>query len=261
MLIALALALLTDPPPVDRRADFQRFSARLEQRLSTACRPAEPMVFLSGLPETRFLYLDGVGAIFLLPPRSLPPPPNPRSDQPVPEISVSAARPGTPPGPQVLVRRRPTDLTDLEARIRETRKEAERMRALADAAFADAERQLMAELRPGLSESAAAANFPSAWTFFLEDAVDDTRPPDQVEKDVKDALVTTILEDSTLLKSLQSTDMITISVELVSRPQPWVRAKPARTVVVRAQKADLDAFTGGKITKDDLLKLVQAKAY
>ena len=62
MLIALALALLTDPPPVDRRADFQRFSARLEQRLSTACRPAEPMVFLSGLPETRFLYLDGVGA-------------------------------------------------------------------------------------------------------------------------------------------------------------------------------------------------------
>jgi hypothetical protein len=257
--LALALALSTETPPAEQRADLQRFSARLEQRLATACRPAEPMVFLSGLPETRFVYLDGVGAIFLLPPRSLPVPTTPRPDQPDPEISVS----GAPRGPAVLVIRskRPSDLTDLEARIRETRKEAERMRAQADAAFADAERQLMTELQPGLSESATPANFQTPWTFFLDDAVDDTRPPEQVEKDVKDALVTTILEDSTLLKSLQATDMITVSVELVSRPQPWVRAKPARTVIVRAQKADLDAFTAGKLSKDDLLKRVQTKAY
>ena len=259
MLLALALALSTDTPAVVQRADLQRFSARLEQRLATACRPAEPMAFLSGLPETRFVYLDGVGAIFLLPPRSLPIPPTQRPDQPAPEISVSDA----PTGPQILVIRskRPSDLTDLEARIRETRKEAERMRAQADAAFADAERQLMAELRPGLSEQATAANFPVPWTFLLDDAVDDTRPPEQVEKDVKDALVTTILEDGALLRSLQSTDTITVSVELVSRPQPWVRAKPARTVIVRAQKVDLDAFTGGKLSKDDLVKRVQTKAY
>lgn len=259
MLIALALALATDGPQVDRRADLQRFSARLEQRLATACRPAEPMVFLSGLPETRFVYLDGIGAVFLLPPRSLPPVPSPKAGQATPEISVS----GAPTGPQVLVVKghRPSDLTDLEARIRETRKEAERMRAHADAAFTDAERQLMAELRPGLSESAAAANFPLPWTFFLEDAADDTRAPEQVEKDVKDALVATILEDSSLLKSLEATDQISVSVELVSRPQPWVRAKPARTVVVRAQKADLDAFTAGKLSKEELLKRVQTKAY
>lgn len=260
MIAAHALALaLSAAPPVDLRADLQRFSARLEQRLATACRPAEPMVFLAGLPETRFVYLDGVGAIFLLPPRSLPSEPSPNSEQVTPEISVS----GAPTGPQVLVIRdkRPSDLTDLEARIRETRKEAERMRAQADAAFAETERQLMAELRPGLSDSATTANFPLPWTFFLEDAADDTRAPEQVEKDVKHALVTTILEDSTLLKALQPGDMITVSVELVSRPQPWVRAKPARTVIVRAQKADLDAFTTGKLSKDELLKRVQTKAY
>jgi hypothetical protein len=260
MIAAYALALaLSAAPPVDLRADLQRFAARLEQRLATACRPAEPMVFLAGLPETRFVYLDGIGAIFLLPPRSLPPQSSPRSEQAKPEISVS----GPTTGPQVLVTReeRPSDLTDLEARIRETRKEAERMRAQAEAAFAETERQLMAELRPGLSDSATTANFPLPWTFFLEDAVDDTRAPEQVEKDVKHALVTTILEDSTLLKALQPGDMVTVSVELVSRPQPWVRAKPARTVIVRAQKADLDAFTGGKLTKDELLKRVQTKAY
>lgn len=260
MIAAHALALaLSAAPPVDLRADLQRFSARLEQRLATACRPAEPMVFLAGLPETRFVYLDGVGAIFLLPPRSLPAESSPKSEQAAPEISVS----GAPTGPQVVVIRgkRPSDLTDLEARIRETRKEAERMRAQADAAFADAERQLMAELRPGLSDSSTTANFPLPWTFFLEDAVDDTRGPEQVEKDVKHALVTTILEDSTLLKSLQPGDMITVSVELVERPQPWVRAKPARTVIVRAQKDDLDAFTTGKLTREDLLKRVQTKAY
>jgi len=254
--LALALALAQDPPPAkDPRADLQRFSVRLEQRLATACRPAEPIAFLSGLPETRFVYLDGIGAVFLLPPRSFPNPPAPRPDQSKPEISVTG-------GPQVLVvRKRPSDLTDLEARIRETRKEAERMRAQADAAFSDAERQLMAELRPGLSDSTATVTFQGPLSFFMEDAVDDTRTPEQVEKDVKDALVTTILEDASLLKTLQPTDQVTVSVELVSRPQPWVRAQPARTLIVRAQKADLDAFTGGKLSKDDLLKRVQTKAY
>ena len=256
--LALALSLSVEPPQTDPRAELQRFSTRLEQRLATACRPAEPMVFLSGLPETRFVYLDGIGAVFLLPPRSLPNPPVQRPGQAKPEISVS----GAPNGPQVLaVTKRPSDLTDLEARIRETRKEAERMRAQADAAFADAERQLMAELRPGLSESTATVTFQGPLSFFLEDAVDDTRTPEQVEKDVKDALVTTILEDSSLLKALQPADTITVSVELVSRPQPWVRAQPARTLIVRAQKADLDAFTAGKLPKDDLLKRVQTKAY
>ena len=262
MLTALAFALVLSPqapaPAADPRTDLQRFSARLEQRLGAACRPAEPMVFISGLPETRFVYLDGIGAVFLLPPRALPNPPEPKPDEAPPEISVT----GTPTGPQVMViRKRPSDLTDLEARIRETRKEAERMRAQADAAFADAERQLMAELRPGLTDQSATVTFQSPFSFFMDDATDDTRTPGQVEKDVKDALVTTVLEDASLLKTLKPADVITVSVELVSRPQPWVRAKPARTLIVRAQKADLDAFTAGRLSKDDLLKRVQTKAY
>lgn len=257
MLIALVLALSTEPLPVDRRVDLQRFSARLEQRLATACRPAEPMVFLSGLPETRFIYLDGVGAVFLLPPRALPDPVLTTPGQPLPEISVSAARPGTPAGQQAIAFKRPSDLTDLEARIRETRKEAERMRAMADAAFADAERQLMAEQKG----DQAVASFAVPWTFFLEDAIDDTRPPEQVEKDVKDALITTILEDAALLKTLEPPDMVTVSVELVTRPQPWVKARRARTLIVRALKSDLDGFTSGKVTKEELLKRVVTKAY
>jgi len=258
--LALAFALSQEAPPKDPRPELQRFSSRLEQRLAAACRPAEPIVFLSGLPETRYVYLEGIGPVFLLPPRALPNPPAPqRTDQTKPEISVS----GAPNGPQVMVvRKRPSDLTDLEARIRETRKEAERMRAQADAAFADAERQLMAELRPGMSEATTTLTFQGPMSFFLDDGVDeDTRPLDQVEKDVKDALVTGILEDASLLRTLQPTDQITVSVELVSRPQPWVRAQPARTVIVRAQKGDLDAFTAGKLTRDELLKKVQTKAY
>jgi hypothetical protein len=225
MLITIALALATEVPPVDRRADLQRFSGRLEQRLAAACRPAEPMAFLSGLPETRFVYLDGVGAIFLLPPRSLPVVSMRKPDQPPPEISVSGAQ----TGPQVVVfkGKRPSDLVDMEARIRETRKEAERMRAQADATFADAERQLMAEMRIGTA----------------------------------DANVAALQEDSVLLKSLRPTDTVTVSVELVSRPQPWVRAKPARTLIVTARKADLDAFATGKINQEELVKRVQAQAY
>lgn len=259
MLITLALALATEVPPLDRRADLQRFSGRLEQRLAAACRPAEPMAFLSGLPETRFVYLDGVGAVFLLPPRSLPVAPTSKPGQPPPEISVSGAQ----TGPQVLVFRgkRPTDLTDMEARIRETRKEAERMRAQADAAFADAERQIMGELRPGIQDAGVAGSFAMPWTFFLEDAPEDTRPPDQVEKDVKDALIAALLEDTSLLKSLKPNDTVTVSVELVTRPQPWVRATPTRTLIVSAKKSDLDAFTVGKLSQDDLMKRVQSQAY
>ncbi len=246
---------------VDRRVELQRFSARLEQNLAAACRPAEPMAFMSGIPETRSVYLDGVGAVFLLPARALPRRSAPRPDEPAPELSVSGARHAAPEGLELRVIKRPSDLTNLEARIRETRKEAERMRAQADAAFADAERQLMSELRPGLSESTVTTSFPVPWTLLLEEVVEDNRPPEQVEKDVKDALVTTILEDGALLRSLQPGDMVTASVDLVSRPQPWVRARPARTVIVKAQKADLDAFVAGKLTRDDLLKRVQTNAY
>ena len=85
--LALALALPVEAPQADPRADLQRFAVRLEHRISAACRPAEPMVFLSGLPETRFVYLDGIGPVFLLPPRSLPNPPAPRADQAKPEIA------------------------------------------------------------------------------------------------------------------------------------------------------------------------------
>ena len=269
MLVALVLALSADPPVTDPRADLQRFSARLEQRMATACRPAEPVVFAAGLPETRFVYLDGVGAVFLLPPRALPNPLPPKAKEAAPEISVSSARPGVPPaGPQVVIAGKPqaqdkAEITDIEARIRETRKEAERMRAQAEAAFADAERQLMAELRPGLSDSSSASimALPVPWTFLLEDAIDDSRTPEQAEADVKDALITTILEDAALLKSLQPTDSISVSVDLVSRPQPWVRAKPARTVIVRVQKADLTALAESRITRDELLKRVVTKAY
>jgi hypothetical protein len=267
MLISLALAFLTDPPVVDQRADLQRFSARLEQRMAVACRPAEPAVFAAGTPETRFVYLDGVGAVFLLPPRALPNP-TPKAKESEPEISVTTARPATPTTPpQVSVAGKPapvdkTEITDIEAKIRETRKEAERMRAQAEAAFADAERQLMAELRPGLSESSAPIMaLPAPWVFFLEETTEDTRTPEQAENDVREALITTILEDSALLKSLEPTDTISVSVDLVSRPQPWVRAKPARTLVVRAQRADLAAYAAGKLTRDDLLKKIQTKAY
>jgi len=250
-----------EEPADARRVELRRFASRLEQNLTGACRPAEPMVFMSGLPETRFVYLDGVGAVFLLPARSLPTPIESHKGEPAPELSVTGASHPAPEGPQVLVVQRPSDLTDLEARIRETRKEAERMRAQADAAFADAERQIMAELRPGLSESATTTAFPVPWTLFLEDAVEDTRSPDQVEKDVKDALVATLLDEGALLKTLKPADRVTASVDLVSRPQPWVRPRPARTIVVSAQKADLDAYLGGKLTKDDLLKRVESKAY
>lgn len=258
MLIALTLALALENPLPDPRADLLRFSLRLEQRLAAACRPAEPIVFLSGLPETRSLYLDGVGAIFLLPPRSLPTPPVEDAAKSRPEISVS----GAPASPQLLViQRKPADLTGLEARIRETRKEAERMRAQADAAFSDAERQLMSELRPSLSDPMTPMNFQGSWSFVMDDGADDSRPPAQVESDVKDALVASILEDSSLLKALQPSDLITVSVDLVSRPQPWARPRPTRTLIVRALKADLDAFTSGKLPKDDLIKRVQIKAY
>jgi hypothetical protein len=256
MLIALALGLQASLP--DPRADLQRFSLRLEQRVAVACRPAEPIVFLSGLPETRSLYLDGVGAIFLLPPRSLPTPPAEDAAKSRPEISVAAA----PASPQVLViQKRPADLTGLEARIRETRKEAERMRAQADAAFSDAERQLMSELRPGLADPMTPVNFQGSWSFVMDDGDDDTRSSAQVESDVKDALIGSILEDASLLKALQPSDMITVSVDLVSRPQPWARPRPARTLIVRALKADVDAFASGKLQKDDLLKRFQTKAY
>ena len=135
------------------------------------------------------------------------------------------------------------------------------MRAQAEAAFADAERQLMADLHSGPLEAIGGAGIAPPWTFFLDDTVDETRTPEEVERDVRDALVNTMVDDASLLRSLQPTDMVTVSVDLVSRAQPWIRVRPARTLTIRAQKADLDAFTSGKLPKEELLKRLQAKAY
>lgn len=262
MLSALLLALATDPPVADPRAELLQFSARLEERLGAACRPAEPMAFLSGLPETRYVYIDGVGAVLLLPPRAVPLQVTTRpGEQAKPEVSVS----GRVTGPQVIVLKgtKPADLTDIEARIRETRKEAERMRAQAEAAFADAERQLRVGLGPGLA-SLPGDNVPTfSWsqTLDFDDAAIDSRSPEQIEKEVADALLQGLLADGPTLKTLQPTDSVTLSVELVSRSQPWVKARPVRTLTLRATKSDLDSFAKGRLTRDDLLKKIQIKAY
>ena len=135
------------------------------------------------------------------------------------------------------------------------------MRAQAEAAFADAERQLMADLHTGPGEAIVGAGIAPPWTFLLDDNVDETRTAEEVERDVTDALINTIVDDASLLRSLQATDIVTVSVDLVSRAQPWIRIGPARTLTIRGQKADLDAFGSGKLPKEELLKRLQTKAY
>lgn len=261
MLLALLLAFTADPPAADPRAELLQFSARLEERLGAACRPAEPMAFLSGLPETRYVYIEGMGAVLLLPPRALPLQVTLRTGEPgKPEVSAS----GRLNGGQIIIKStKPADLTDIEARIRETRKEAERMRAQAEAAFADAERQLRVGLGPSLASMTGDGGPGGAWSASLlfDDAPIDNRPPEQVEKEVAEALLDGLLADGPALKGLQPTDSVTLSVELVSRPQPWVKARAFRTVTLRAVKGDLDAFAKGGLKRDDLLKKIQIKTY
>jgi hypothetical protein len=286
-----------------------RFAARLEERVAAVSRSAQPVVFLSGLPETRATYLPGFGAVYILAPRSLPSEasrsarvPGPRGT-PAPEgaetsdgevtlqraplpISTTPTSPATAPLPAasdsgvaatsaganvptlperpsaIAVRVKPSDLVRLEEMIEETRRESERMRAQAEAAFAEAERQFVGGVgAAGATEpSTAAISFSgpgsAPWRFFLGENAD-PRNAAETERDVRDAILAGVLEENALIQGLQPADSLTISVDLVARRHPWAPAKSNRTLVVRARKADIAAAVAGQISRDELLKRIE----
>lgn len=263
--------------PVSPRPDLLRFASRLEQRVSQVSRSAQPVMFLAGLPETRAAYLPGFGAIFLMAPRAL-------SQVGVGQPTVASAAPARREGEVIVLRpkaaappavaiaatpastaavAKPADLEALEEGIREARRESEMLRARAEAAFAEAERQFMGSLQ-GNAESRDVTELGTRapWLFMIGDTEDeDARTPEQTEKEVRETLITGLLEDHGLVRGLGPDESITVSVDLVMRRQPWAPALPTRTLVVRAKKVDLDARSSGKITRDELLKKVDLIVY
>jgi hypothetical protein len=267
--------------PALARPELLSFAARLEQRVAATSRSAQPVVFLSGLPETRCTYLPGVGAIYILPPRALPPEANERPASraqvrewrtspdgetvllaPSPLASPSGSATGTTAtagSPQVSVGVKPADLAKLEAQIREARRESEKLRAQAEEAFAEAERQFFGQLQHEAGFEGATVRAP--WMFLLADDATDARTPLETERDVREAIVTALVEDHAFVRGLQAGDTVTVSVDLVARRQPWVPAKPNRTLIVRAKKSDLDAAVSGAATREETIRKVETIVY
>lgn len=287
---AILLALLTlgprqaPAPPagsataLGTRPELLSFAARLEQRVAATSRSAQPVVFLSGLPETRCTYLPGIGAIYLLPPRALPPIAGERAAsrtqvrewktspdgetvllRPAPLGSSTPAPAGAAAVASAAISVKPADLEKLEAQIREARRESERLRAQAEEAFAEAERQFFGQLQQEAGFEGAAVRAP--WMFLLTDDAFDARTPLEAERDVREAIVAALIEDHGFVKGLQPGDTVTVSVDLVARRQPWVPAKPNRTLIVRAKKADLEAAASGASTREDTIRKIETIVY
>lgn len=326
-LIALPVVTLASPLPQPARSprvELERLAAALEGAVRQVSLPsAEPI--LGGEPA-RGYYVAGLGAVFVVPPRSVPRPSRMRPLRPGQPL---LAPPGSgavdysdieellgPDGARQLAEQvRHQDAARREATRswttsqRELRALEEREAALqreAVAARREFERlveQMMRHMQlrmgtpstppaaemadaargvPAGSSGARAATVPGTpnddaapgspgppprtatmpppwqmWTGVLED----TRTPERIVADVRDAVTATLEAHGAELRSLPSDELISVAVDFVPRGLFSAQPRPVRTLVVRVRKQALDERAAGRLGRDELQRQVVVSEY
>jgi hypothetical protein len=103
---------------------------------------------------------------------------------------------------------------------------------------------------------------PPPWRFWF-DVTDDPGPPDATDAADADAVVTAVRERVVAgleayrrpLASLRAEDFVTVAVDLV--PDVLLRARPARTLLVRVRAGDLQERRTGRLSAADFRKRVE----
>jgi hypothetical protein len=99
------------------------------------------------------------------------------------------------------------------------------------------------------------------WRIWSQpEANEDTRAPDVILRDVREAITHTLEEQGPSL-AVPPEEMIAVAVDFF-RPMPLACSKPpARTLVVRAPKRVLEALHAGRLAADDARKQIDVLEY
>jgi hypothetical protein len=103
---------------------------------------------------------------------------------------------------------------------------------------------------------------PPPWKFWFDAAVShDTRTPEAVVADVRQVLVEVLESSPGRVSGLGPEEFVTVAVDFEPAGLFAQRARPERTLVVRARVRDLEARAKGAIAADDLRRRVEVIEY
>ena len=103
---------------------------------------------------------------------------------------------------------------------------------------------------------------PPPWKFWFEAGrPEDTREPERVVADVRGALIEALESQSSHLGGLGAEEFVTVAVDFVPGGLFASRARPAKTLVVRARVKDLQARTKGALAPAELRRRVEVFEY
>jgi hypothetical protein len=98
------------------------------------------------------------------------------------------------------------------------------------------------------------------WVNWVRPPAEETRTPDQVMSEVRQALMAVVEKQGADLESLEPDEVVAVAVDFVSAAADGTHP-PSRTLVVRAPKSVLDAVRAGKLASEEARKQFQVAEY
>jgi hypothetical protein len=286
-----AAAAAQDAAP--SRGDLERFEWALDRAVRKVSRPsAAPL--LGGAEACRGYHIGGYGALFVLAPRALPVRPRSAHESPPqaaedPADPVLLARLGRLEAQRrrVSARGRESErdeLRALEAQVAALQQAAASTREEAELALEETTRELHRRLLSStLGEPLLAAPSPlppvaavpaapvqpaqlppvpvPPWRFWFEgEEPEEPRSPDQVVQQVRSA-VTEVMETEGPPLRLHPDEFVAVVVDFLPPSAFATRTRPARTLVVRVRKRELEDRAAGRLAADELRKRIEYSEY
>jgi hypothetical protein len=289
LVLALAGALGSDP-----RGDLERMEQALDRTVAQASQTS--VVHTLGVGECHGYELKGYGAVFVLAPRLLPAPgrhvvifgtgeggdgiekafgamQQVLKDQVQQQLrqaqeEAQKAQKDTQKDPRLKGRTKEArEIQAIQEQAEAFQREAQRAREEAERALESIRQQLQVrEVSPGSPAAAQQSPAPSAppppWTFWFQgENTEDNRSPEAVIRDVASAVTTALETAGPGLASLEAAESVVVAADFFPPGGFGVRSRPARTLVVRARKGDLELRASGQISPEQLRSRIEYVVY
>ena len=265
------------------RDGIEKLEAQLDRAVDRVSLPRP--VALLGRESARGYRLPGYGVVFVLTPRTLPGLDRLDLRRPRRRIEVRRVRPSRGEAPdevgslerQVIVLQQETEQArraaeeDMERIVQDVRVrlavpgEVQVEVGLAPAAPADAAPEAASSPPAPVTPPAPAEAPrppPPPWKFWFDEAVPhDTRTPEAVVADVRRVLVDALETEPGRVPGLLPEEFVTLAVDFEPAGLFASRARPERTLVVRARARDIAARAKGAIPPEELRRRVEVIEY
>jgi hypothetical protein len=170
-------------------------------------------------------------------------------------------------------------IAEIEAQVATFQKEADEARQAAEREFEQLAFEMQVMLAPSVpvvpdrqDTAAQAVHAPSSprpvvvpvpppWHFWFDSSeTSDPRAAEEIVADVRSAVVSTLESHGALMTGLQPEEHVAVAVDFVAGG-PFAQSRPAKTLVVRARRKDLEERARGKLSPDDLRKRMEIVEY